>query len=383
MKRYLEVPIINDLDRKIVFLSGPRQVGKTTLSKQLYKSFTYLNYDSTPNRDIIVKNEWDRSTDLVVFDEIHKMKKWKSWLKGVYDSESIPPRLMVTGSARLDTYRKSGDSLAGRFFSYRLHPLTLKEIGQFLSIPPQQGLDSLLILGGFPEPFLNGSEQNARRWRRTHIDTIVRQDLLDLETVRDIKSIEILISLLKQRVGSLISYSSLANDLQVSIHTIKHWLQILENLYIIFPVRPFHRDITRSILKTSKYYFYDTGAVDGNEGVRLENLVAAALLREIHYLEDTDGRHGELCFIRDRESRAIDFLVVIDNIPRQLIEVKLSDNQFSPSLSRFSAMLRNIRGVQIVKNLKQNKSHGSLSMTSAAEFLSRLNPVDWTTDPAI
>ncbi len=383
MKRYLENPIIKDLDRKIVFLSGPRQVGKTTLSKQLFESYTYLNYDSAQNRDTIIRNEWDRSADLVILDEIHKMKKWKSWLKGVFDSEGIPPRLMVTGSARLDTYRKSGDSLAGRFFSYRLHPLTLKEIDHYLSIPPPQALDQLLTLGGFPEPFLNGSEQYARRWRRTHIDTIVRQDLLDLETVRDIKSIEILINLLKQRVGSLVSYSSLANDLQVSIHTVKHWLQILENLYIIFPVRPFHRDITRSILKTGKYYFYDTGAVSGNEGVRLENLVAAALLREIHYLEDTDGRHGELCFIRDRESREIDFLVVIDNIPRQLVEVKLSDNQFSSHLSRFSAMLGDIPGVQIVKNLKQNKSHGSLSMVSAAEFLVRLNPADWTSGPTL
>ncbi len=287
---------------------------------------------------------------------------------------------MVTGSARLDSYRKSGDSLAGRFFSYRLHPLTLKEIAQTLSMPLQDGLDQLLTLGGFPEPFLNGSAQFAKRWRRTHVDTVIRQDLLDLEQVRDIKSIEILIEMLKHRVGSLISYSSLANDLHVSIHTIKHWLQILENLYIIFSVRPYHRDITRSILKSSKYYFFDTGVVACEESAKLENLVAAALLREIHYLEETEGLRGELCFIRDRESREVDFLVVIDDIPRRLIEVKLSDNQFSPSLFRFSAMLHDVPGVQVVKNLRKNKSHGALQMSSAAEFLGGWNPGNWISE---
>ena len=254
MERYLENQIRDDLKEKIVLLSGPRQVGKTTLSKQLLPSYAYLNYDASTDRKIIQAQEWTRDTDLVVFDELHKMKRWKSWIKGIYDTEGISPAILVTGSARLDTYKKGGESLAGRFFPFRLHPLTVREIGKYLNEDSATALEKLLKVGGFPEPYLKNNETFAKRWRRTHTDIIVREDLLDLERVRDIKSIEILIDLLKARVGSTTSYTSLANDLQVSVHTIKHLLQILENLYIIFPVRPYHKNIARSLLKESKYY---------------------------------------------------------------------------------------------------------------------------------
>jgi len=284
MERYLEKYIKNDLKEKIILLSGPRQVGKTILSKQLIPSNVYLNYDSTLDRKIIYAQEWTRNVPLVIFDELHKMKKWKSWIKGIYDTEGIPPSLIVTGSARLDVYKKGGESLAGRFFPYRLHPLTVKEICKYLNKDSETALDKLIKFGGFPEPYLKSNATFAKRWRRTHTDTIIREDLLDLERVRDIKSIEIMIDLLKIRVGSTTSYTSLANDLQVSIHTVKHWLQILENLYVIFPVRPYHKNIARSILKESKYYLYDTGAVEGSLGAKLENIVACALLRELHLI---------------------------------------------------------------------------------------------------
>ena len=181
MRRHLEESIKRDLKEKIVILSGPRQVGKTTLSKQIIPSYTYLNFDSSFDRNIIRKQEWDRDVQLVIFDELHKMKNWKSWLKGIYDTEGIPPRLMVTGSARLDTYRKGGESMAGRFFRYRLHPLTVREICKYIDEPPKASLDKLLTLGGFPEPYLKGSVSYAKRFRRTHTDTIIREDLLDLE----------------------------------------------------------------------------------------------------------------------------------------------------------------------------------------------------------
>jgi len=295
MNRYLESPIKRDLKEKIVILSGPRQVGKTTLSKQLISSFMYLDFDSSSDRPIIKNQEWDRDVQLVILDELHKMKNWKSWIKGIYDTEGIPPSLLATRSARIETTSKGGDSLAGRFFSHRHHPLSVNEICHFLNEDSQNALDKLISLGGFPEPYLKGKESFAKRWRRTHIDTIIRQDLLDLEKVRDIKSIEILIDLLKSRVGSSTSYSSLAEDLQVSSHSVKHWLQILENLYVIFPVRPYHKNIARSILKEPKYYFYDTGAIEGGIGSKLENVVALALLKELHFLEDTTGSKVSLC----------------------------------------------------------------------------------------
>ncbi len=370
MERYLEKNIAEDLKNKIVLLSGPRQVGKTTVSKQLISPYLYLNYDSAADRKLIIKEEWTRDVQLIIFDELHKMKKWKAWLKGIYDTEGIPPYLFVTGSARLETYKKGGDSLAGRFFSYRLHPFTVREICTTLNEEPKTVLDKLLTLGGFPEPYLKGSETFAKRWRRTHVDTIIREDLLDMEKVRDIKSIEILIDLLRARVGSPTSYSSLANDLQVSVHTVKHWLQILENLYIIFPVHPYHRNIARSILKEPKYYLFDTGAVDGDLGARLENAVALALLRELHFIEDTTGSKVGLHYLRDKEKNEVDFLVVIDQKPSLMIEVKVSDENFSKSLYRFSDFLKDATPIQVVYNLKRKKSTGRLQMLPVHEFLS-------------
>jgi predicted AAA+ superfamily ATPase len=369
MERYLEQYIKKDLKEKIVLLSGPRQVGKTTLAKQLSEFHTYLNFDATTDRQIIQTMEWNRDTELIIFDELHKMKKWKSWIKGIYDTEGVSPALLVTGSARLDTYRKKGESLAGRFFYYRLHPLTVKEICHFLGEKPQNALDKILRLGGFPEPYLKGDEAYAKRFRRIHTDTIVREDLLDLENVRDIKSIEILIDLLRSRVGSTTSYASLANDLQVSIHTVKHWLQILENMYIIFPVRPYHKNIARSLLKEAKYYLYDTGSVEGDLGAKLENTVACALLRDLHYIEDTTGSKVDLHFLRDKEKREVDFLPVIDGIPVCMIEVKVSDNNFSSSLLHFHSKLNKARAYQIAYELEHKKTKNEARMLPAHEFL--------------
>jgi len=373
MRRYLEESIKKDLQEKIVILSGPRQVGKTTLSRQLVPSYAYFNYDSSSDRRMLKKEEWPRDAQLIIFDELHKMKNWKSWIKGIYDTEGIPPGLLVTGSARLEASQKAGDSLAGRFFSYRLHPLTVKEICAILGESPADALDGLLRFGGFPEPYLKKSEVSARRWRRTHIDTIIRQDLLDLERVREIKSIEILIELLRERVGSSTSYSSLAEDLQVSIPTVKHWLEILENLYVVFAVRPYHKNIARSILKEPKYYFYDTGAVEGDLGAKMENVVALALWRDLHWLEDTTGRRVSLHYLRDKEKREVDFLAIIDNKPALMLEVKAGDDSFSRSLFHFHEFLNDASAVQLVYGLTRKKSTPRIKMLPLAEFLAEID----------
>ena len=233
----------------------------------------------------------------------------------------------------------------------------------------QTALETLLKLGGFPEPYLKNSDTFAKRFRRIHTDTIIREDLLDLERVRDIKSIEILIDLVRTRVGSTTSYTALANDLQVSIHTVKHWLQILENLYIIFSVRPYHKNIARSLLKESKYYLYDTGAVEGDIGAKLENTVACALLRELHLIEDTTGSRVALHYLRDKEKHEVDFLPVVDDIPLCMIEVKVNDDSFSPSLFLFHGKLKKAKPFQVVYSLKRKKSRESARMLSAHEFL--------------
>lgn len=367
MKRILSSSISKDLKKKLVLLSGPRQVGKTTLSKQLVTHFQYLNFDESEHRKIIKEKLWDRSTQLIIFDELHKKLKWKSWIKGVYDTEKIPPELIITGSARMDVFKRGGDSLAGRHFSYRLHPFTLKELkGQF---DADEGLKRLMNVGGFPEPFLEGSEEFAKRWRKTHIDKILKEDLLELEQVRQIKSMEILVDLLSERVGSSVSFSSLARDLEVSPNTVKHWIQILESLYVIFVVPPYSKNIARAILREPKIYFYDVGRVKNDPAMRFENLVACSILKELHFGEDTRGEKNHLYYIRDKQKREVDFLVMRDKKIESLVEVKLSDDSFAKSLLHFTNEIGVNKAYQVVLNLKNKKSTGVARMISGKDFL--------------
>lgn len=374
MKRYLEKYIQKDLKRKIVLLTGPRQTGKTTLAKMLSHHFDYFNYDDAEHRLSLMEKSWDRSKDLVIFDELHKLKNWKSWLKGIYDTEKIPPSIIVTGSAKLDAYKKVGDSLAGRFFEFRLHPLDLKEIKSVLGPDKLEGkLDRLLKIGGFPEPYLENDESYYNRWKRSHLDIILKQDLIDLENVQQITAIETLIQLLKKKVGSPISYSSLAEDLQCSDKTIKRWLTILETLYVVFKVLPFHRNISRSILKAPKYYFYDTGQVPDDQGMKLENLVACALLKEMHFREDCLGEKWNVYYLKNKDGREIDFFVTKEVKPLLMIEVKWSDAERSPNFSFFEKYLAGTKKIQIVKELKREKTYSDgVEIRTAQNWLSEM-----------
>lgn len=357
MQRYLEKYIQNDLNRKIILITGPRQTGKTTLSKMLKNTYDYFNYDNAEDRLGLLEKSWDRSKELVILDELHKLNNWKSWLKGVYDTEGIPPAIVVTGSAKLDTYKKVGDSLAGRFFQFRLHPLDVKEIHQ--THDPQntkEVLDTLLKTGGFPELFLEGSQTYYNRWKKSHLDIILRQDLIDLENIQHIASVETLIQLLKKRVGSPVSYRSLAEDLQCSDKTVKRWLSVLESMYVVFKVTPFHKNIFRSLLKSPKYYFYDTGQVLGDPGTKLENLVACALLKEIHFREDCLGEQWNLYYLRDKDGREIDFLMTRNDEPSLMVEVKWSDAHLSSHFSSFEKYFTETTKIQLVKELKREKT---------------------------
>ena len=372
MKRYLNDALLHDLDRKIVLLTGPRQCGKTTLSKMLHDDYQYINYDLAEHRLLLREKGWDRQKTLIIFDELHKMDRWKAWLKGIYDVEGLPPALLVTGSASLETFRKTGDALAGRHFQFRLHPLDLKEALEFSSLDKDDIFNRLMRVGGFPEPFLKGAQAYYNRWKRAHIDLVLKEELLSLTAVRDIQSIETLIELLRTRVGSPVFSHSLARDLQKSSSTIRHWLKLLEDLYVIFKLTPYHKNIARSLLKAPKYYFYDNGMVQGNPGTRLENLAACALLKETHRAQDVDGADLDLHFIRNKEGQEIDFLVTREKQPWQLVEVKWQDDKLSPNFKKFLAT-QSLSRTQIVGELAQSKSFpGGERIEPAKDFLANL-----------
>lgn len=372
MERDLTEAIQRDLNSKIVMITGPRQCGKTTLAKMLTPHYDYFNWDYPEHRLDLEEKGWDRSKELIIFDELHKRRNWKSWIKGIYDVEGIPPKYVITGSARLDTTRKAGDSLAGRYFLYHLHPFDVKEVKAH--VPPVKALERIMQVSGFPEPFLADEENFYRRWKKTHTDIILRQDLIDMESIRDIPSIETLIALLRRKVGTPVSYATLAQDLERDAKTIKTWLSYLENLYLIFPVRPFHRNIARSILKMPKYYLYDTAQVASGESGKLENYTACALLKELHRIQDSLGYDVSLNYLRTKDGKEIDFAVRINDTVTHLIEVKTGDNSLSRNFRVFSEYFPEARKIQLVKSLPREKTYpDGAEIRDAATWLANLD----------
>ncbi|MFA6409195.1 MAG: ATP-binding protein [Gammaproteobacteria bacterium] len=372
MERAITSYIKQDLKKKLVLVTGPRQVGKTTLAKSLCTSYDYFNYDRAEDRLMVKETGWDRKKELVIFDELHKMHHWKRWLKGIYDTEGSTPSLLVTGSAKLNTYKKVGDSLAGRYFQYRLHPLDLKEARAQFS--PEEAWKRLWSCSGFPEPFFAGSEIYYRRWRRSHVDVILRQDLVDLNNVRDIQAVETLVELLRKSVGSTVSYANLARDLEKDAKTVKRWLLMLEDLYVIFKVTPYNKKIARSLLKEPKYYFYDSAQIDHDDGAKLENLIATALLKELHLMEDLYGATTKLHFVRTKDGNEIDFLAMINGKPACLLESKWSDESPSKHFSHFANYFPQAKKIQLVKEIKREKTFlDGVEVRSVVDWLSNID----------
>jgi len=368
--RYILPYVLKDLQRKMVFIGGPRQVGKTTLARYIlekhFKSGRYFNWDFDEDRTAILKKRWREDDKLLVFDEIHKFPKWKQWIKGIYDVLGDKHRILITGSARLDVYRRGGDSLLGRYHYWRLHPFTLDELP--ISIDKGHALEKLMTIGGFPEPLLTGNETEIRRWRRERFDRVIREDIRDLEGVRDIQMLRLLLDLLRERVGSPIVISNIARDLQVAHKTVKMWIQVLERMYLIFVVRPYVKSSPRSILKPPKIYFFDNGDVKGDEGACFENLVASSLLKRLHFLEDSEGYEFDLYYIRDKEGREVDFAIVKDGVLQEIIEAKYSDENISRGLKYYSQKLRPTKATQIVATLKNSFDEKGVRVMSPFEY---------------
>lgn len=327
-----------DLEKKMVFLGGPRQVGKTTLAQSFLKNYrdghpAYLNWDHEGSRKMILKSEWSKDEPLVIFDEIHKKKGWQTFVKGIWDTWKNTQKFLITGSARLDIFRKGGDSMMGRYHYYRIHPFTLPELG--LSSENQK---ALFQFGGFPEPLLQQDEVEHRRWHLQRISKLVRFDLRDLENVSDVDKVELLTDSLAERVGSPLSIKSIAEDLEVSDKTAKRWIQILDSLYFCYSVSPFGSSKIKAVKKAQKIYLWDWSQIQ-DPSMRFENMVASHLLKLCDYWTDVYGHKAELRYIRDETGKECDFVVIKDKKPLFAVECKLVDTDVAPSLLYFRQKL--------------------------------------------
>jgi len=345
-KRYIWPFIAADLKSRMVFIGGPRQVGKTTLAQSFIKNYrdghpAYLNWDFAEHQNRIRNREWPATEKVIVFDEIHKLHSWRNLVKGYFDVLKRSHQFVVTGSARLDYYRRGGDSLLGRYRYYRLHPFSLGEVGY-----TAENLKKLFRFGGFPESFFTHDEVFTRRWHIERLHRIIHSDLRDLERVSDIDKVKLLAEELPNRVGSPLSIKSLASDLQVDFKTAKRWLGILDMLYYSFQIAPYGaREIT-AVKKEQKLYLWDFSQVT-EPGTRFENMVACQLLKYCHFRQDTQGYRMELRFIREKTGREVDFVVLDDKKPVFAVECKLNDTNLSQSVHYLAGRLKGLKFFQL------------------------------------
>ena len=364
-KRYIQKQAEKDLGKKMVFISGPRQVGKTTLAMSLLKSKdSYLNWDIPTHREAILKRELPL-TDLWCFDEIHKYKSWRDYLKGIYDEFHKTHQILVTGSARLDLLRKSGDSLQGRYHHLRLHPLSVKELG----LTTQDEFLKLMALGGFPEPYFSDSTLEAKRWSTNYRSLLVNQESSSIETISDLSKLELLSLRLPELVGSPLSLNALREDLQIAHKTVSRWMDILENIYMIFRLSPFGSPLIRAVKKEQKHYHYDWTLVQ-DMPMRFENMIASHLLKWVHYQRDLFGEEMELRYFRDTDGREVDFCLTNNLKPQVFVECKWMDESTSKHLHYLKKKFPDARYYQVsATGTKQFVNKDNIIHIPAVAFL--------------
>jgi hypothetical protein len=324
------------------------------LSDPSEKHPAYLNWDDVLVRSALLKGELPSKETRIIFDEIHKFARWRNLVKGFYDTRKSEVAFIITGSARLDYYRKGGDSLQGRYHYYRLHPFSLMELN---ADPTLGDFEGLLRFGGFPEPCLRAEERFWRRWQRERIHRVIYEDIRDLENIKEISLLELLAEELPNRIGSPLSVKKLKELLQVAHETVERWLRVFERMYYCFRIPPYGPPKVRAVKKEQKLYLWDWSMVPGS-GPRFENFIASQLLKYCHFMEDTEGFRMDLRFLRDTDKREIDFVVLKEGLPLFAVECKTGEKNINPSLLYFMERVKIPKFYQVHEGYKDYEKNG-------------------------
>ena len=380
--------------RQMVFLSGPRQVGKTTVAKG-YAQY-YLNWDKDSVKNLILSGQESvgefcglerarADLPVIAFDEIHKYPRWKQFLKGFFDDYESSCRVIATGSARMDVYKKGGDSMMGRYFPYRVHPLSVAELlttdipGDEIVRPPakitEEEWDVLCEFGGFPEPFIKRNRTFSSRWNRLRKEQLMKTDIRDLSRTSEIDRLSVLAEMLSNRSGEQLVYASIGNEIKIDEKTVKNWVVILKHLFYGFEIRPWFKNVENSIRKTPKWFLRDWSLVT-DAGKRFETMIACHLLKAVECWTDLGLGEFELCYLRDKQKHEVDFLIVKDRSPWVLVEAKKGDGKLSDNLVRFHEKLNTSFAFQVVESLPYEEidcfSYDKPVVVPARTFLSQL-----------
>lgn len=344
---------------QMVFLSGPRHVGKTTLAT-LQSPSVYLSWDTLQGHKQFMAEIPTPVPPMITFDELDKLKNWKNSLKGFFDCHKEETKILVAGSTALNRYIPGNDSLMGRYFLYRIHPLSVAELlrTEFPTAPiapPQRvetdTLEALLRFGGFPESFIKQDALFYQRWQNLRTEQMLKEDIRALSQVIDLDQLALLTLHLQNQTGQLVNYHNLGNKIQVSDQTIRRWITLLESCFYCFTIKPWGKNISNALTKMPKIYLYDWSVIQ-DPGALLENFVASHLYKAVQFWTDMGFGKYDLYFIRDKAQNEVDFLVTHNNEPWFLVEVKASyKSGISKALFHFKEKLKVPHAFQVAADL--------------------------------
>lgn len=334
-----------------VFLTGPRQSGKTTLAKMAFPDLPYVNFEDISVREMVREDPHGflKNYDTgVIFDEVQNVPEIFSYIQLYMDQRQLPGQYLLTGSQNFLLNEKISQSLAGRVGILNLLPLSYGEIIQKHNV----SVDDFIFNGGYPR--LYEQHISSEDFFSSYLQTYVERDVRQLKNISSLSTFQKFLFLCAGRVGQILNLSSLSNDCGMSASTVKEWISILESSYVLYTLHPWNLNINKQMVKSPKIYFYDTGLlcyllnikdiIGLKQHFAYGSIFENFVINEIIKSQVNKGRRAQVYFLRDSRGHEIDCVVPLDSLSQQYYEIK-SGATFNPDF---------------VKNIEYFKENGTV-----------------------